>query len=121
MYDTAYSIKIIGSVILAYSAFKTLRWFLNYWKLVNRISSIPTPLTMFPVLGNAHQLETGPSSFINLTFSNICLIKVVSNIEFYQQIKNFATQFKDKPFYLLWLGPHPNIVFTKAESVEVCF
>jgi hypothetical protein len=64
MITALYISKVIGTFVLVVSITKIFKWLYNYTALAIRVNRIPSPLTMIPLLGNAHQLESGSGILI---------------------------------------------------------
>ena len=52
--------KSVSSALLVIAFSKALKWLYKYIRLVIRVNKIPSPLSMLPFIGNAHQVESGP-------------------------------------------------------------
>ncbi|XP_028416571.1 cytochrome P450 4V2-like isoform X1 [Dendronephthya gigantea] len=73
------------------------------WKriqLCKVLSSIPVPLTPWPIFGHALQMKRDPH-------------------EFYIQIRSWMENLREKGLTCVWIGPKPFIGIFKAEFVEI--
>ena len=96
--DLFFYLSMLYYFAVSYSIVKIVKWLIKYVSDVRKVNKINGP-AMLPIIGNTHHLDTKDGLL-------------------FDQAK-ISANYRDKPFYRVWLGTKPLIMFHKADELEV--
>ncbi|XP_051892533.1 cytochrome P450 4V2-like [Pristis pectinata] len=91
---------LLGAALLTFLALVAFHLLGNYVRMWNKLKRIPGLSPTLPILGNALLFKPGGE-------------------DFFLQVIEFTTQYRDQPLMKLWLGTVPFVMLFHAETVEV--